>query len=238
MPLTENKKKYTRDYYENILFSKYKFTPERQRVFNFYLRLIKKRKKNIERVLDIGCAYGYLLKVLEKENVPELYGIDISGEALSQARQFCGKASYTNIDLSQKKSDFPDSFFDVITAVDLIEHIEDTQKFLAEVNRILKPEGLVFFITPNPRSLVRRLYFRIKGREEDPTHVNMLPVTEWMQRFRSAGFGNIEIKGCLLHGFPPFTDLRDKLGKLMIIRPVLVPFYTGERFYIFLKKQL
>jgi len=64
-----------------------------------------------------------------------------------------------------------------------------------------------------------------------------LPITEWKNYFRKAGFENIEVKGCILHGFPPLTDLRDKLGKFIIIRPIIVPFIAGERFYIFLRKK-
>jgi SAM-dependent methyltransferase len=227
---------YTKEYYQNILFSKYNFTLERRKIFSFYLNIIRKRKHDISKILDIGCAYGYFLKIFEDSGIPQIYGVDISNDALKEANNLCKKAHILKANLSKERSSFPNDFFDVITAIDLIEHVEDIQVFLKEVYRILDRRGLVFFITPNPRSLRRRLYLRFKGTGEDPTHINLKTAGGWIKEFKNAGFKHVELKGCIIHGFPPLTDLRDKLGKFQLIKPILVNFEAGERFYFFLTK--
>ncbi|MCM8800339.1 MAG: class I SAM-dependent methyltransferase [Candidatus Omnitrophica bacterium] len=226
---------YNKDYYENILFTNYKFTKERRNIFRFYIHLIREKKKDIKCLLDIGCAWGYFINVCEDEKISEIYGIDISCEALNEAKKYTSAKIY-NIDISKEKSIFTDNYFDVITAIDVVEHIENDRVFLKEVYRILKKDGLFFIITPNPKSILRKIYLKIKRKDEDPTHINLQPVEYWQNLLKEIGFKKIEIKGCLIHGFPPFTELRDKLKGFFLIKPLLLPFKVGERFYIFARK--
>jgi SAM-dependent methyltransferase len=52
------------------------------------------------------------------------------------------------------KSSLPDAAFDCVTAVEVLEHVEDDQGFVAEVFRVLRPGGLFLMTTPNGDSVV------------------------------------------------------------------------------------
>jgi SAM-dependent methyltransferase len=72
-------------------------------------------------------------------------GVDISDEAL----QFCRKRGLENVrhaDVAQLP--FPDEQFDVVTALDVLEHLDDDTAALREFRRVLKPGGRVFVFAP------------------------------------------------------------------------------------------
>jgi len=97
------------------------------------------------KLLDVGCGFGHLLAIAKDRGwdtcgvefnrrrvdlIHEKYGIDV----------FCG-------DLAGAK--YQSSSFDVITIIEVLEHMLDPSLFLKEVNRIVKKDGLVAIVTPN-----------------------------------------------------------------------------------------
>lgn len=106
------------------------------------------------RVLDIGCYDGTLGKMLmEKGN--EVYGIEINQEAAEIATQ---KGLKVKIQDVESRFDFEDNFFDIVVAAEIIEHVLDTDFFIDEIKRVLKPQGYLVLSTPNVASLGRRIY--------------------------------------------------------------------------------
>ena len=97
-------------------------------------------------VLDIGCASGALLCLLRDHGAEEVVGIDTVEYPVS-----FGRAQY-ELDLrctTLEEASLPDAQFDLITMIDLLEHLEDLNSALTQIRRILKPAGSVFIITPN-----------------------------------------------------------------------------------------
>jgi 2-polyprenyl-3-methyl-5-hydroxy-6-metoxy-1,4-benzoquinol methylase len=97
-------------------------------------------------VLDVGCASGALLYLLKEQATKEVVGIDSAEYPVS-----FGVKQY-NLDLrpvTLEKARLPDNYFDLITLIDVIEHVEDLKAFMIELRRVLKPGGSVFVITPN-----------------------------------------------------------------------------------------
>lgn len=99
-----------------------------------------------KKVLDIGCGGGFLSNALGKSG-HEVYGIDMSEESLKVAKKHdttnTVKYQYANA----YSLPFPDQSFDVVCAMDFLEHVEDPQKVIAEASRVLKPGGIFFFHT-------------------------------------------------------------------------------------------
>ena len=97
------------------------------------------------RTLDIGCAFGHWVYWKSKAGA-RATGIDLAPDGIKWGR---GKL---NLDLRQTTLELlnePDESFDVITVIDLIEHVLDLESFMNQVVSLLKPGGLVFVQTPN-----------------------------------------------------------------------------------------
>ena len=115
------------------------------------------------RLLDVGTHCGFFLR-LARGMSWELHGVEPS-PAAEIAREFFGldvRRAYL------EEAAFPAESFDVITLIDLIEHEEAPHALLAELRRILKPDGLIFIKTPNARyNLFKyRLLHRVLGLQQ------------------------------------------------------------------------
>lgn len=105
------------------------------------------------KVLDIGCYEG-TISALIKERGNEVYGVDISEHAVELAKQKGIKAKVADVDDGLP---FPDNFFDVVVAGEVIEHILNVDFLMEEIKRVLKTHGFTVITTPNLASLGRRI---------------------------------------------------------------------------------
>ena len=105
------------------------------------------------RLLDIGSSYGTLLRLAQEDNW-QVDGVELNQDACNYCKGtydinvFCGKL---------KDANYLDGYYDVITAIEVIEHVTKPKEFLMEINRILKPNGILFLVTPNLESLSAKL---------------------------------------------------------------------------------
>src|SRR5260370_4178171 len=103
---------------------------------------------NAVKVLDIGAGYGFLEEVIEKKNSKvSVYGIDISSKGIQVlSKRFRGEFKTGVV----HKIPYPDNYFDVVFALELLEHIPPSQVFAAykEVRRVLKNQGTLIISVP------------------------------------------------------------------------------------------
>lgn len=105
-------------------------------------------------VLDIGCYNGTLGSLLIKSG-NEVYGIEINQQVAEIAKQKGVKVTVQDI---ESRFNFKNNYFDVVVAAELIEHILDTDFFIDEIKRVLKPRGILVLSTPNIASFGRRIF--------------------------------------------------------------------------------
>ncbi|MFC1907642.1 class I SAM-dependent methyltransferase [Chloroflexota bacterium] len=99
-------------------------------------------------LLDLGCGDGeYTLKVAEKIGTSDIFGIDVVKESVEQAK-VRGINCY-QADLDEAKFPFQDESFDAVCANQVIEHLSNTDGFIKEIHRLLKPGGYAVISTPN-----------------------------------------------------------------------------------------
>jgi 2-polyprenyl-3-methyl-5-hydroxy-6-metoxy-1,4-benzoquinol methylase len=105
------------------------------------------------KMLDIGCCDGSWLRMWQSRGW-EPYGIDVSRANVTAASQYVDARV---CDLNSDRFPFDDHTFDLIFAGEIIEHLVDTDGFLSEISRCVKPGGHVVITTPNLVSFENRL---------------------------------------------------------------------------------
>ena len=119
-----------------------------------------------KRVLDIGCGGGILSDSMARKGA-EVTGIDLSSKALRVAQLHALEASTPNVTYREISAealaiDQPASF-DVVTCMEMLEHVPDPSSVVKACSQLVKPGGWVFFstINRNPKSFL----FAIVGAE-------------------------------------------------------------------------
>ena len=98
-------------------------------------------------VLEIGCAVGYFTKEIAKSNA-HVTAIDISPDLLEVAKKSVKSSNVTfQVDNAYDLS-FQDNSFDTIVGSSILHHL-DVDKAFAELYRVLKPGGVIYFTEPN-----------------------------------------------------------------------------------------
>jgi 2-polyprenyl-6-hydroxyphenyl methylase / 3-demethylubiquinone-9 3-methyltransferase len=118
--------------------------------------------KATARVLDVGCGAGFLANDLARRGF-QISGLDASENSLAVARKYdaTGTVQYQAGDAYHLP--YADGSFEAVCAMDFLEHIEEPEKVIAEIARVLTPHGLFFFHTFNRNFLAWLIV--IKGVE-------------------------------------------------------------------------
>lgn len=123
-------------------------------------------------ILDVGCGSGAWLERLFAAGYRNLTGID-----LDISQQQTDHANVGFADLNAKQWDVPGKNYHLITAIEVIEHLDNLGLFLDNIRDLLDEEGFFLATTPNIHSLAARLRFFLLndmkqfGSLGDPTHI-------------------------------------------------------------------
>lgn len=112
--------------------------------------------RNPSSVLDVGCGDGFLVKLL-KDKISRLVGVDLAAEAIAFARAF-----NPEVELHLKDAADLDEQFDVVTAVEVLEHIPDdeTSHFLRGLASRTRVGGHVVLSVPTTVTPVEEKHYR------------------------------------------------------------------------------
>lgn len=133
------------------------------------VRLVKrlKRVQPHGRMLDMGCGRGDFLKIASD------HGYEVQGSDLSTA-----ESPYPEVPIFQgflKDANFRSQSFDIIVTRNTLEHIFDPNEDLRELNRLLKPGGLLYVKVPHRKyeeGWRCRTFFGFKSLYTPPVHLN------------------------------------------------------------------
>ena len=120
------------------------FVGRRAILEEFLRQIIQNPKSKIQnpKILDVGCGTGANLEMLAQFGESE--GVDVSDDAL----EFCrAKGLRVHKGLAEELP-FGESSFDVVTALDVVEHLDDDVSGLKEMHRVLKPGGKTLIFVP------------------------------------------------------------------------------------------
>ena len=96
------------------------------------------------RLLDIGCGNGDISAYFARGN--DQYGVDVSD------RRRDGNRNFRFSVVGSEYLPYEDRYFDIVMSHHVIEHVDDQDRHLAEIHRVLKPAGILYLATPNRTS--------------------------------------------------------------------------------------
>jgi ubiquinone/menaquinone biosynthesis C-methylase UbiE len=100
------------------------------------------------RFLDCGCGAGEYVLELASRYAIEAFGLEYSSENVRQAHRH--EALKDRVQQGNLESiPFPDEAFDLALLNEVLEHVPDEQKVLAEIQRVLRPDGRLVVFAPN-----------------------------------------------------------------------------------------
>ena len=102
-------------------------------------------------LLDVGCAHGFMLDAAVTR------GYAPSGLEISPAGDVARKRGFNVVTSNLEDDPFPPESFDVVTMIDVIEHLSDPRGAIQSVWKMLKPGGLIFVVTPDIASVAARI---------------------------------------------------------------------------------
>ncbi|MCU1265063.1 MAG: hypothetical protein JWM21_1381 [Acidobacteria bacterium] len=193
-----------------------------------------------KRVLDIGCASGALLYLMRECGAGEVVGIDSAAYPIAFGIE--------NYGLDLRCSDLenarlPDAHFDLITLIDVIEHVENLPSLLSELRRVLRPGGHVFIVTPNYlgyflardkwtclyKDFEHLQYFSEQSLREVFRSVGIRLLKFWTESvpFRTFGYPHLYRSGIhrLLH---PLVAAKNTLAQTRYKRAMATQLYAGS----------
>lgn len=127
-------------------------------------------------ILDVGCGTGGNVIMLNEHG--EAHGIDVSKDAV----RFCHERGLDRVQLgAADELPFEDGTFDLVTALDVVEHLDDDLGALKEFRRVLRPGGKVLIFVPT-------FMFLWGIQDEVSNHRRRYRLPELLKVVQDAGF--------------------------------------------------
>lgn len=119
------------------------YTGRRKILESFVEDICRRVTDRRPRILDVGCGTGANLLMLSQYGDAE--GVDVSEDALA----FCRERGLEKVKLGAgEELPYDDGTFDLVTALDVVEHMDDDLAGLREMRRVLRPGGRVLLFVP------------------------------------------------------------------------------------------
>lgn len=197
------------------------FSGERKEMYSFI-------PNSCKRMLDIGCGNGAFAALVKDRMQSEVWGVDISPEAIELARNKLDKV-YSG-DFMVIADMLPDCYFDVITFNDSLEHFVDPISVLGFVKRKLAVNGKIICSLPNVRYFenIKHLLIDMDWQYEesgilDYTHLRFFTKKSMVCLFEKSGFNVESIIGIKPHYWS---------GKKIFILQLLFGKYVKDMKYL------
>ncbi|MEK7643878.1 MAG: class I SAM-dependent methyltransferase [Patescibacteria group bacterium] len=190
------------------------FYPKKLLLYSYILRAYKIHKRNcpakIFRVLDVGCGTG--ASVIDFKKIlgagAEVLGIEVVKLQVEIGRT---RIAENKIRAEIKWYDgtifpFINEYFDAVYSSDVLGHVENVPAWLQEINRVLRPGGIVAMFSESVlgRHAYIRNYLNRRGLNIDPHrefHISLYSKSELLELLNQAGFGIEIIRSIAWSGF-------------------------------------
>lgn len=173
------------------------------------IRILKNYKNSRAVLLDVGCSTGLTLGFIAKE-FRTVLGCDIDSKAIEVAqKRFQRLGIKAKLFLYDgKKIPLQDNSVDIVISIEVIEHVRDPLVMLAEIHRVLKPEGILHITTGNKLWPIEP-HFHLPFLSYLPANL-----ADFYVRITKRGKNYADIK------LPTYGQFRKTVGKYFQIRDI------------------
>lgn len=185
------------------------------RTFERRMRYVRRWLRPRARILDVGCAAGYFLRVVQREG-HDVYGVELSPAIAKEAIAALGRdrIHVGTLEHAVAAMDFRPASFDLITLWDVIEHIPDPQAVLRRIRELLAPGGHLLLETQNVASRWARLLGRRWHHYKHQEHLyHFTPVTI-RRLLGDCGLRIVECTAAHAGKYVSFAFLAERAGRL------------------------
>jgi 2-polyprenyl-6-hydroxyphenyl methylase/3-demethylubiquinone-9 3-methyltransferase len=169
-----------------------------ERVYSEVFRSLATRSPAGTRILDAGCGNGYLSFLLAERGF-QSEGADPSETGIEIARRTYSGIPFHCMDLTKPTEALRP--FDVVTCIEVIEHVYSPRSLLETIFRSLKPGGTLILTTPY-HGYVKNLAIVGAGRFDahfsplyEGGHIKFFSIRTLSQLQQDVGFRDVKIKG-------------------------------------------
>ena len=138
--------------------------------------------------MDVGCAFGFFLKRVSPY-FQEVCGIDISSFALEKARKNLPQAEFFQLDVEREELPFPDFYFDLLTAFDVLEHTYNLEDTLKKLLLKVKKGGFLMISLPLRGGWMGRIFTLL---DRDLSHVSLPSEKEFIECLEKLGVSIVD----------------------------------------------
>jgi 2-polyprenyl-3-methyl-5-hydroxy-6-metoxy-1,4-benzoquinol methylase len=144
--------------------------------------------RQTSRLLDIGFGAGSLLRAAARARWT-VSGVEVSQTAARHVDQFgldifCGELA---------DAQYPDAYFDIVTASEVLEHVPEPRALVREIARIVRPGGLLWATTPHGRGISSRILGLQWSVIMPPEHLQLFSVGSIRALFADTGFHRVRV---------------------------------------------
>jgi len=160
----------------------------------FAIQALAMCKKKSLHILDDGCGSGELTRAIFKKTThATLIGCDIDTAALQDFKQHLAGEAIRIKKCDVQRLPFADASFDLVFMFDVLEHVSHPEKTLAEINRVLRPQGIFHLVVPCEGDLMTidgwiKKLFRKNLKEKPIGHIQQFTYQEVLQLLTKKGF--------------------------------------------------
>jgi SAM-dependent methyltransferase len=155
---------------------------------NIMLQMLGRRTGT---VLDVGCGDGFFLRRLARAGYRGV-GIDVSAAGIELARNVLADYPQCQVYCARIQEFGPDRGYALATCGETLEHIEDDEAFLRQINRLLEPGGTLVLSVPIDMSLWTQ-------HDIEAGHFRRYSKAELFGKLKNSGFG---VQAYTVWGFP------------------------------------
>ena len=180
------------------------------------LRLLSEiiKDESVKKVLDIGCGLGEFAGIL-RDNGKEVICIDGFDEYYKFV--LSKKFESYRVNLEREKIPLKDNSIDLVVSLEVIEHLWNTDNYLTEIKRLLKPDGYALFTTINYNWLIYRIYHLFGNFEKftyKSRHKKFYTIRSFIEELKNY----FKIKQCLgIIALPKVSVINKKFINLLSV---------------------